>query len=394
MASKKYLNVCNIYIALWVINIVQSLYWNSSVLSLACSVPLMLMSLYSLFQIVQRYHVKNAMKALLVFFLIMCIYGIGLLITQDAAGQDPKSFLLMLFNSLGPVFAFFTFAMSGQLTKKTMKISVWIFLVIAILSYFAYEKKALDLLVNNRYEEITNNSTYFFVALFPFLFLFDKKIIQYALILCIMVFVISGMKRGAILTGLLLLLWFITRSFRNATGVQKCLVLLGTVAVVFVGIRYVEYLFSTSDYFQYRVNDTLEGHSSGRNKLYSVYWNHFLNNSNLIQTLFGEGAYHTENILGYKAHNDWLELLIDCGVFGVLMYFIYWCRFLKQWIASRRNPILYSIFGACLCFTFVRTFFSMSFSDMPFSLCMILGYAFAATANPEILSYGEDNHSR
>lgn len=393
MSFKKSFNACNIYIALWMINFVQSLYWNSSAFSLACFVPLTFTSLYCLNQLILKHTVRYAMKSLIIFFVILCIYGLALWILDDAVGQDPKSFLFMLFNSLAPVFAFYYFAMKGQLTMKTMKISVCVFFVLAILGYFAYERKALELLVNNRYEEITNNSTYYFVALFPSLFLFNKKIIQFTMAVSIMAFVVSGMKRGAILVGVLLLFWFILRSLANASKRQRILVLLGTVVVVFIGIRFVEYMFTVSDYFRYRINDTIAGGSSGRDNLYSVYWNHFLNNNNLLQVLFGEGAYHTENILGLKAHNDWLELLIDCGILGVLLYVIYWLNFFRIWIKSRRNPMLFSILGACLCFTFVRTFFSMSFSDMPFLLCIIMGYSFAAIQKPKILLYDKDNYS-
>lgn len=319
------------------------------------------------------------MRSLIIFFLVLCWYGVELWIMNDAVGQDPKSFLFMLFNSLGPIFAFYAFSVKGQLTEKTLRICACVFLVLAIIGYLTYEQKALQLLVDNNYDEITNNTTYYFVALLPFLFLFnDNRLIQCALIICVMVFVISGMKRGAILISSILLLWFIFRSIKNASRGQTFFVVFSVLVVAIIGIKYVEYLYSTSDYFQFRINQTLEGGSSGRNNLYSVYWNHFLNNDNLFQVLFGEGAYHTENILNLKAHNDWLELLIDCGILGVLLYFIFWCKFLKHWIRSRWNPLLFSIVGACFCFAFFRTLFSMSFSDMPFSLCMIMGYAFAA----------------
>lgn len=378
MFKKKYLNTCNIYILLWIFNFVQSSYLNSSILSLICFVPMTFMSIYYFFQVILKYRTGNVMKSLILFFFVLCGYGVELWIMKDAVGQDPKSFLFMLFISLGPIFAFYAFSMKGQLTEKTLRTCACIFLVLAIMGYMTYEQKALQLLVVDKYDEITNNTTYYFVALFPFLFLFyDNRLIQYAFMICIIIFVISGMKRGAILISSILLLWFIFRSIKNISRGQMFFMLFSVLVVVIVGIKYVEYLYSTSDYFQYRISQTLEGESSGRNELYSVYWNHFLNNDNVLQILFGEGAYHTENILNLKAHNDWLELLIDCGILGTLLYFIYWCHFLKQWVSSRWNPLLFSIIGACFCFTFFRTLFSMSFSNMPFSLCMIMGYTFA-----------------
>lgn len=378
MFLKKYLNSCNIYILLWLIGYVQNMYLSNSALSLVFYIPLTLMTMYYIVQLATKYRVKGVVKALLFFFLVLCVYGVGLLILKDAAGQDPKSFLMMLFSSLGPIFPFYVFTRQGKLSEKKLKVSFSIFLIVAIMEYFAYEQKALLLLVlNNSYDEITNNSTYYFVALFPFVFLFYKKpILQYVFIACILGFVLSGMKRGAILVSTVLLIWFVFRTMKSATWKKKFLITCILAAFVIVGIIFVENLYNTSDYFQRRIEDTVEGEYSGRGSLYATYWNHYINNDNIFQLLFGEGAYHTENILHYKAHNDWLELLIDCGLLGAIIYCLYWCEFIKIWLRNRSNQILYSIIGACFIFTFMRTFFSMSFSDMPFSMCMIMGYCF------------------
>ncbi|WP_303014640.1 O-antigen ligase family protein [uncultured Bacteroides sp.] len=334
--------------------------------------------MYYIAQVMTKYRVKGVVKVLLLFFFVLCVYGVGLLILKDAVGQDPKSFLMMLFSSLGPIFPFYVFARQGKLSEKKLKISFSIFLIVAIMEYFAYEQKALLLLaLNSSYGEVTNNSTYYFVALFPFVFLFNKRpVLQYIFIACIFGFVLSGMKRGAILVSTLLLIWFVFRTMKNATWKKKFLITCILVVFVLVGVVFVENLYNTSDYFQRRVEDTFEGQSSGRSRLYATYWNHYINNDNLFQLLFGEGAYHTENILHYKAHNDWLELLIDCGLFGTILYSLYWCKYIKMWLRNRSKPIMYSIIGACFIFTFIRTFFSMSFSDMPFSMCMIMGYCF------------------
>ena len=166
-----------------------------------------------------------------------------------------------------------------------------------------------------------------------------------------------------------------------------------------VGIRYIEQFAEKSDYFQYRLESTTEGKSSGRDVIYSQLWNHYKSNENIFQLAFGEGAFHTQNINGYKAHNDWLELLIDCGLLGVIIYFIYWVNFYKAWRRSKGNFLVYMMMGAGLLFTFVRTFFSMSFSNMPFYMCVILAYCFANwnTITDDLTEYflnNENSHSR
>ena len=383
---RKIANPCNMYVVLWLLGYIQNMYLKSSSLSMTFYIPFTLMTMYYIKDAIFKYRVNRVMKTLLIFFIFLCMYGIALLIYDDAAGQDSKSFLMMLFSSLGPIFPLYVFTKQGKLTEQKLKIFFIVFLTVAILEYINYEQKALMLLtLNSSYDEITNNTSYYFVALLPFVFLFkNKPLVQYLLIALILGFVVSGMKRGAMLIGGLLLVWFIIRTMKYSSTKKKLWVIFLLLIFVYIGIHFIENLYDTSDYFQRRIVDTVEGQSSGRDRLYSTYWNHYINNDNILQLFLGEGAYHTENILHLKAHNDWLELLIDCGLCGAILYLIYWYSFFKLWRRSEAHPLYYSIIGACLLFTFVRTFFSMSFSDMPFSMASLLGYVFGMHPNKQI----------
>ncbi len=390
---RKVVNTCNMYVVLWLLGYIQNMYFNSSFLSMVFYIPFTLMTMYYIKDVVFKYRTSGVMRVMMYFFLFLCVYGIGLLIYNDAEGQDPKSFLMMLFSSLGPIFPFYVFTKRGDLTIEKIKICFVVFLSVAIMEYFVYEQKAMMLLMlNSSFDEITNNSTYYFVALLPFIFFFNKKpFVQYLLIACIMGFVLSGMKRGAILISTILLLWFVVRTIKDASTKKRLWVICILLLFVFIGFHFVENLYNTSDYFQKRMEDTVSGQSSGRDRLYSTYWSHYINNDNIVQLLFGEGAYHTVNILHLKAHNDWLELLIDCGLCGAILYFVYWYFFFKMWKKSKVFHVYYSVVGACLLYTFIRTFFSMSFSDMPFSMCMLLGYTFAMDwRNLYSINYGKN----
>jgi hypothetical protein len=171
-------------------------------------------------------------------------------------------------------------------------------------------------------------------------------------------------------------------SVRTTSNNRKRIIVVLTFFLIIIGWRFLIHFYESNNYFQYRIESTLEGRVSGRDVIYSTLWQHYLNNSNIIQLSFGEGAYHTFNIAGNDAHNDWLELLIDCGLVTTLIYLVYWVCFFRDWMRSKQNSLLYAMMGACFIFTFLRTFFSMSFSDMPFFTSMILGYCFAKTSVP------------
>lgn len=377
MKKNRIFDACNIYIILWVLGSVQGMYMRSSFVSLLFYVPSTLMTIYYMVKALSSYPPKGVMRVFSVFFLVMCVYGIFLVILNDALGQDGKSFLMMLLSSLGPIFPFYVFSRKGVLTEKRLIVWFIVFIVVATMNFFAYKSITIQN-VSKGISEITNNTAYYFAGLIPFVFLLYKRpILQYFVLAYILYFVVTSLKRGAILVSAMLLLWFVYVSVSKAKRIKKIIVIASVGVFLLVGIRFVENFYESSDYFQYRVERTMEGSSSNRDWLYATLWNHFLNNDNMFQVLFGEGAFHSENVShGLKAHNDWLELLIDCGVLGVLLYVVYWVSFFHAWRRSRKDDFLYPILGACLIFTFVRTFFSMSFSDMPFYTCMIMGCCF------------------
>ena len=147
-----------------------------------------------------------------------------------------------------------------------------------------------------------------------------------------------------------------------------------TLLFLLVGVFFINNLLTTSDFFQLRIQQTLEGNSSSRDAIYSSLINNFFQDAGIIQLLFGYGADGTIAISGNLAHSDWLELLINCGFIGVLVYVFYWIFFIKEWMKTKQNHLIYSILGICLIFTFIKTIFSMSYYSMPFYISMSIGY--------------------
>lgn len=373
---------CTLYILLWMFGFVQDLFISSSLVSLLLYIPYLTMTVYYVAKVMISYRPKGGMGALCVFFVVLLCYGVALLLLNDAIGSDRKSFLMVVFSSLGPIFSFYVFAKRGILDESRIKFWFWPFLAVTITAFFVNRQgELLRALANgSEYEEITNNMAYFVVGLIPFVFLLYKKpIIQYLTIAVLYYFIITGFKRGAFISGAIMLLWFIYISIKSNSKKKKWVIILISAVILIAGYRFIIELYENSDYFHNRVEATFNNNSSNRNTIYSTLWEHYINDENVLQMAFGEGAYHTRNITGvYYAHNDWLELLIDCGFVTVFLYLIFWILFTKDWRNSKKiNKLVYAMMGSCLIYTFTRTFFSMSFNDMPFFIDMIIGYCFA-----------------
>lgn len=377
--SKQKEHIAFLYIALWALGRLQGVMFESSILSLLFYIPFIILTIFYTYKVIVNSSKTRTIKILSIFFSILLAYGLVLLLFNNVIGQDRTAFLIAILGSLGPIFVFYYFASYGVFTHKRLYWIFFLFLIISIIEYYSYQAKALLLLANG-FDEITNNSAYVFLGLVPFLFLFNHRpTIQYISLAIISFYVILGLKRGAILILALMLVWFLLTIFKSKSYRKKFVLIILTGILLVIGIHFIERYYSESLYFQYRVESTIDGNTSGRDVIYATLWHHYLSNANLIELIFGEGMYQTMNITGgLKAHNDWLELLIDCGLMGVFLYLCYWIAFYRDWRRSKSNNMIYSILGMCLLFTFMRTLFSMSFSDIPFCTSLMMGYGFAS----------------
>lgn len=372
-----------LYVALWVLWRLQGIFLTSSLISLGLYIPFTLMTLMYVYQVIMKMAKPKTLSVLAFFFFVMLLYGGILLFTNNALGQKNTSFLIAIIGSIGPIFAFYVFARSGHLKDKYIYIFFVIFLVTSIFEFHAHQVKVLTM-ESRRFDDITNNVAYEILGLFPFIFLMSKRpVLQYLALSIVSYYVITGYKRGAILILAILMVMFIFYSIRYSKGVKRWLSLILVALLLCVGVYWLNDFYANSEYLQYRIDMTQDGDSSQRDIIYSTLWNHFISNNNLLHIIWGEGAYHTENVTqGLKAHNDWLELLIDCGVFGVMLYSAYWITFIIDLGKSRYNKSIYYVLASCLVYTFFRSMYSMSFTNIPLYMSMMMGYAFASLMAP------------
>ena len=116
---------------------------------------------------------------------------------------------------------------------------------------------------------------------------------------------------------------------------------------------------------------------SGRDVVFSQLSSYFFNETSAWQFYLGSGANHTVAVAGNYAHNDWLELAVNQGCLGVLVYLIYWICMYKTWRHSKSLPTIYSSLGALLIIYFLSTFFSMSYGSMSIYATLCMGYCLA-----------------
>lgn len=379
--------IVNLYIFLFCIYYLQgTLYASGGIISRILLAVLMLISLYYFGYANINYKLPTPLKVLSI--MVLAWTGYGMVIIMFGAGfgvRVPSYFYLKgIYLSLLPIYSFYTFARKGFLTDHLLKTWTFVFLAVCIFQFYReYNSLLLDAIGD--IDEFTNNSGYIMVSLFVLLPLFQEKpLVQYSLLSVVLWYVLTGFKRGAILVGALCVIWMVYLSFTNKNernqgrvGRKYLIRVLLTIVLIVVGVYTVNLLLSGSDYFNQRVEATLEGNSSNRDLIYGKMYGFIWQQNNIFNILFGNGADATLKIFGAYAHNDWLEIAVNNGLWMVVLYVVYWVSLAKFVLKGNKYSVCSQMLTLFFFIYFLKTLFSMSYNDItPYAACAF-GYALA-----------------
>ena len=385
--KNKVFNVCNIFVLLFCVYHSKGWLYQQDIISIITYGIVMLISAFYMIIVLKKDFNKPFIKSYTLLLLMFAIYGIINILFFDDINKSghiiPNDFFLQnIVRSMIPFYAFYYFSKEGYINKKWLCWVTVIFLLVCIPRYYVAASKMVDI---SQRDEVTNNASYLFCALIPlFCFFYKRPIIQYLGIGICMFFVIMGMKRGAILVAAISIIYFLGESLRGArtsSKVSSVILFLGLAAFAFYFVRE---MYSTSDYFVQRYEDTLEGNTSSRQVLYDTFWNIFVN-GNIFNFIFGHGADGTIRLGPNFAHNDWLEIAVDHGILGLLFFISFWKQVYKTWRQTRRNNILHLAFGVCIIQLFMKTWFSMAINDMEIYTTLVIGFTIAALSDSNLL---------
>lgn len=166
---------------------------------------------------------------------------------------------------------------------------------------------------------------YYLLLSLPACFLCKMKYIKITLYLITLIVLIVSGKRGGVLAIILTYFtyYIFELLFSKNNKIQNIFRILFVFAVFF-SILIAIIQFSENEYiiyFKERFSSISEDGGSGRDRIYQLVLNEFFHSS-FIQMLFGNGVDGVLNNpqIGISAHNDFLEILYDYGIFVFLMF--------------------------------------------------------------------------
>lgn len=388
-----------LYFATWIVLAVFSYVYNSNFIYEPLLIYLTGNAIYYSYIALTRYRLPVYFKGLFVFVFTLVIYGIYLiLIGPDIFWQANSQFLrkylyiLWLVPAMLSVVPVYVFTCMGLIGEREMKILFLLFLACGIYAYYGgLEQQIIHATLMQKEEiEYTVTSVYQLLSLLPLVILFKKKqILQFIFLGVIFVYLVLSAKRGPIILGGISATLLIMSSFTGSSLGKKVSMAFTTIAFLVIIYLFVNYQMESNSYLALRVQQTLEGYSSGREEYAQNVLDFYHNSTSILQMLFGIGAQGTLSANVSFAHNDWIAILLEQGIFGFCLYALYWIGFVFTWIKSSVNFDAFVVIGLLIMIGLGKTMFSMYY--LPISpemmassgfFAIILGY-YLAKAFPQ-----------
>lgn len=341
-------------------------------------------ALYYSYHSLTNYVLPIYFKALLGLVFFLSIYGLALVLVGDDVfwmhtGQYVRKYLylLWLISAMLSVIPAYVFTCRGVLDEKKMKILFFIFFVISIYAFYGGLEQEMQhaALMHLDQEEFAVTNVYSFLSLLPLVVLFkERRILQFILLGIMLVYFVISAKRGAMILGGITAVLLVFSMFRNETLWKKfCIVFF---SIFFIGCIYVFFLhqMESSFFFASKMERTLHGYASGRDEYARTILDYFNNHISLKQFLFGIGAQGTLSVNISFAHNDWLAILLEQGLIGVIVYSFYWICFVYSWIKSKVDYDAFVVIGLLIVIGFGKSLVSMYYLPIAAEMMATSGY--------------------
>lgn len=330
-------------------------------------IPIILINLYCLLQSVTSNRWTSVISLSALFLLVSFSYFIwGEALLNNVPTKQAVQILKTTLLSVSCIFPIYYWSCKNRNLDREL---LWFALGYLLVLIYNFHTREIA-------EEYVDNLGYYYINIIPFLFLIKRKYyLRIGLCLFATLLVIESAKRGAIITVLLVDIYFFKTILKSQEIPKKLGPRLLLLALVIGASIYAYWQFQSNEYVIARFKQLEEGQTSGRDYIYNLLLSHWLHDTTLVQLIFGSGYCAVPTVTGgLFAHNDWLELLIDFGLFGVFVYLAFFRSMLtlvhKQSDETDKD-ILILITGIW----FMKTLFSMSYLDENnFMLAMLMGY--------------------
>lgn len=276
---------------------------------------------------------KNNLTRLSMVVFVWLIYVLfNVVVTID---NSLYSLLALLRISIWWVVVFFYGNILGQ--NNNIKQIRWLFIAsLPLLIYMLIFTVTFNERLFDRHMQI--NYVFYILVLLPIFMTIQNNRVRSILLLVVVATCFYSMKRSAIIIAILCLIVYLFEYFRQSRK-NAILKTLSLIALLLISIQIFQYMNERVEGgITQRFESISDDRGSGRLDIYEHVWYKYQQLS-LPEQVFGCGynTIATKNIIGghLSAHNDFLEVLYDYGLWGLIIYLFLWYHILKRYFLLR-----------------------------------------------------------
>ena len=304
-------------------------------------------------------------------FLIIALFGV----CSFATGKDAKMGTIVAYFSLYIVIcALIHPSIEENKLMTLLKSTYWCWVYFIAYTIFSYEKfseKRVDNIIliatvlfslSFNYSHISrtvefdmagDNAVFYPLMMIPWIACISNVTKRWIMIAIVAVCAIMALKRSGIiiLTISVILLYY--SNFIHKKRIQPKSIL--TAILVLIGVFVIfQYKADTISDVRQRFEMMSEDGGNGRNEIYKDVINRY-KNGDLVQQLFGRGfdsVRGKDREMSVSAHNDFLEVMYDFGLLGLLLYVLIHFSLIKWTIRlfRTRSQLAFPVFISYVCF--------------------------------------------
>lgn len=291
---------------------------------------------------------------LIIWTLFILLFIIGYLLTGEYYDPLYISQLKNILYFMTAIYPVFYWTSKGLLKTDHLRNFAFVLIPVAIVSFYT---STISLILEQNRGNVVNNASYIFVSIIPFVLLIKKRTIALIILFILLAFLVIGSKRGALLLGVFSFIVIVYYNLKYTEGKNTLIKLRNTLLVIIilcVGVFYLSSVVESNSY----VLERLQENRSTRPENYLALLNNWYNSPSIFNILFGFGYFSSVNFTPERvmAHNDWLEVFNDFGLFGFTLYLIMVISFTKIIIKHKSMELKYLHFLVILIWLFISLF--------------------------------------
>jgi len=278
--------------------------------------------------------------------------------------------------TLLPAFTFYQIEKAGSNVEK--KVQYFSIIVLFLSLYQLYLGFLERTILYGAFFKQADNTGYTLLGIMIVISLLKNSNFNIALISIAFLGALLSLKRGAMITSSVFYSFYIIGNinyFKEKKTIFNILLGLGFVSVI------IFFIMTYYDFFAYRfMNDP---YGSGRSMFYQAVFDGW-QQSPLLNKVFGNGFFsvfdYLDSAMGIPiyAHSDWLEILYDHGLLGVMIFLgLLISLFNKRYDVKKYMPDYYLTFWGLLIVLFIKSLISGTYmTKFDIYTYSVIGYIF------------------